>query len=195
MATQVKKHKGKATKKPVKKAVKKAPVAKAKSDKKIAVKTPTKKAAKSPAKKVVTAKKKAPKKAPVAKAKSPAKVPAPKAVKAAPLKSPKVAQKRKSKVSAKNAPKSTNGINTQNKSKPNQVKEAPVTTQKTHGRDMHFIPTHHQETPQTIHDSIKEEKLFHHDELVAVNQENANVKADMASRMGNKRIFRNRGGV
>ena len=195
MATQVKKHKGKATKKPVKKAVKKAPVAKVQSDKKIAVKTPTKKAAKSPAKKVVTAKKKAPKKAPVAKAKSPAKVPAPKAVKAAPLKSPKVAQKRKSKVSPKVAPKSTNGINTQNKSRPNQVKEAPVTTQKTHGRDMHFIPTQHQETPQTIHDSIKEEKLFHHDELVAVNQENAKVKADMASRMGNKRIFRNRGGI
>ena len=172
MTTQVKKHKGKATKKPIKKAakkaVKKAPVAKAKSDKKIAVKTPTKKAAKSPAQK---------------------------AVKAAPLTSPQVAQKRNSKVSPTVAPKSTNGINTQNKSRPNQVKEAPVTTQKTHGRDMHFIPTQHQETPQTIHDSIKEEKLFHHDELVAVNQENAKVKADMASRMGNKRIFRNRGGV
>ena len=77
------------------------------------------------------------------------------------------------------------------KGKTKPVARQPVALQKiAHGKDQHFIPAHGKVAPVTIHDSKKEETLFHNREEVAIQQENQKVKAGMAGRMGRKRIFR-----
>lgn len=77
------------------------------------------------------------------------------------------------------------------KGKTKNAKVQPIATPKiTHGKDQHFIPTHGNQLPVTIRNSKKEEQLFKHNEEVAIHQENQEVKAGMASRMGRKRIFR-----
>ena len=59
-----------------------------------------------------------------------------------------------------------------------------------HGADQHFIPIHDKNAPVIAPDGRIAENLFHHNEEVALHQENQKVKANMASRMGRKRIFK-----
>jgi hypothetical protein len=59
-----------------------------------------------------------------------------------------------------------------------------------HGIDQHFIPVHDKNAPITSPDPHKAENQFHHNEEVALHQENQKVKANMATRMGRKQIFR-----
>jgi hypothetical protein len=66
----------------------------------------------------------------------------------------------------------------------------PLAVQIPHGRDQHFIPAHKNEVYMPVRDSKKSEKLFHHKEEVALNQENQKVKAEAASAMSRKKILR-----
>ena len=74
---------------------------------------------------------------------------------------------------------------------PTNLFEQPLVPQIiSHGENQHFIPVHSKDAPPPVHDSKKEEKIFHNREEVAMHQENQKMKANMASRMGRKRIFR-----
>jgi hypothetical protein len=60
---------------------------------------------------------------------------------------------------------------------------------------MHFIPSHQQQMPSTIHDSAIEEKLFHNKEEVALHQENQKVKDELGKNINKKTVFHNKGGA
>ena len=77
------------------------------------------------------------------------------------------------------------------KAKTKKVTKPVAPTILPHGRDQHFIPLHDKFAPVTHPDGHLVESQFHHNEEVALHQENQKVKANMATRMGRKPIFRN----
>ena len=148
------------------------------------IKKPAKKAAKkSAAKAKAVAVKKT--KAKIAKSKSAVKTKA----KSKPVKATKTRTKVAVKKSAKKAPVVKAKSPTKKKAKV-AVKKPVAPTVINHGPDQHFIPTHDKNAPVIAPDGKIAEKQFHHNEEVALHQENLKVKSNMASRMGRKRIFR-----
>jgi len=132
---------------------------------------------------------------------------------AAPL-AKKVAASSKSKSPAKKAPKKAAPAKTAKalakptkKAPVRNIKKAPVakakaqpkqetpTYQRPRGKDMHFIPSHQPQIPTTVNDSVHEEKLFHHDEEVALHQENEKIKNELANNLDSKGNFHNEGGA
>jgi hypothetical protein len=63
----------------------------------------------------------------------------------------------------------------------------------THGKDLHFIPEHKKNVAEIVHNKIKEEKVFHNKEEVALHQENQKAKTAMVAGMGRKRVFNSQG--
>ena len=79
------------------------------------------------------------------------------------------------------------------KSTDTPAKQPVFTRIVTHGKDHHFIPVHKADEIANAHDSIKEEKLFHNKEEVALHQENQKVKVSIVSQANKKRIFNSQG--
>ena len=202
MPAKVKSTAKKAIKKSVKKAVKAIKKVAKKAPVKKAVKPALKKVAKAasikkPIKKAIKAISKVAKKAPVKKATKPALKKVASIVK--PKKAIRSITKAKTVRVAKPSPiakvKATPKVVRPGISKEKaKLQEKPLQSKRPHGRDMHFIPSHHQEVPLTIHNSNTEEKLFHHDEEVAIHQESEKVKTSLATRSGKKRTFQTRSG-
>lgn len=77
--------------------------------------------------------------------------------------------------------------------KTNSTKQIIVPHITTHQKDQHFIPEHKQGVAEAIHDSIKEEKVFHNKEEVALLKENDKVKAAIVFKTNRKRIYNSQG--
>jgi hypothetical protein len=179
MSTKVKSASKKAAKKPIKKAAKKVSAIK---------KAPAKKAPKSPAKKTV-------KPALKKKAKAPSITKPKKAIKS---KVKSIAGKVGKRPPVANSPAvkaRSKTVAPSKKEATSKMQENPLPSKRSRGQDMHFIPAHNQESPLTIHDSNREEKLFHHTEEIALHNESEKVKTAMTTRMGKKRTFQNRSGA
>jgi len=75
----------------------------------------------------------------------------------------------------------------------NTVTEHSLPDLITHGENLHFIPEPGEAHPVTPMESHQAERIFHHREEVALNQENQKVKEALANRRNFKRYNRRTG--